>query len=283
MTPRISIVVPTLNQGAFIEETLASIAGQQWPNLEVIVIDGGSRDDTHAIVEKYRHVVTHFVSEPDNGQAHAINKGMRLATGDILAWLNSDDYYLPLALPRAAAVLGDALTQPRLVYGDCLLLFEEQGTGKIARVKPFPPSALRTESLVFQPSAFLTRALWDKTGGLTEKYHFVLDWDFWIRAAAHGEFVVLNKCLSVFRFYQGHKTGSGDPRRLVEVFELIEKNATPREIAAFHAVAARLRRMSATWDRFAVRGGYRWHKLLHLDLYARYGEMVDKAFWQLHV
>ena len=85
MNSLISIVVPTLNQGAFIEQTLASIAGQQWPQLELIVIDGGSQDGTHAIVEKYRHVITHFLSEPDRGQVDAINKGMRLATGSILA------------------------------------------------------------------------------------------------------------------------------------------------------------------------------------------------------
>jgi glycosyltransferase involved in cell wall biosynthesis len=282
MTPLISIVVPTLNQGEFIEETLASIAGQQWPQLELIVIDGGSTDNTRAIVENYRHVVTHFVSEPDRGQAHAINKGMRVARGSILAWLNSDDYYLPLALARAANALGD-LSRPRLVYGDCLMLFEERGTAKVARAKSFDRQALTTESLITQPSAFWTRDVWEKTGGLTEKYHFVLDWDWWVRAAEHAELLPLNQCLSVFRFHKRHKTGSRDPRRLAEVLELVENYATPRELAAFRAVAGRLERMRRTWERFAERGNYRWHKLLHFDLYARHGAMVDKAFWQLHV
>src|SRR4030095_1612782 len=123
-TPLISVVVPTLNQAQFIEQTLASIAGQGWPRLEIIVVDGGSTDGTQAIVERYRHAITHFVSEADTGQANAINKGMRMASGDIFAWLNSDDYYLPLTLSRAAAALPD-VTQPHLVYGGCLLLFEE--------------------------------------------------------------------------------------------------------------------------------------------------------------
>jgi glycosyltransferase involved in cell wall biosynthesis len=282
MTPSISIVVPTLNQGEFIEETLASIAGQQWPKLELIVIDGGSTDNTRTVVENYRHVVTHFVSEPDRGQAQAINKGMRLARGSILAWLNSDDYYLPLALARAAHALGD-LSRPRLVYGDCLMLFEEQGSAKVARVKPLDRQTLKTESLITQPSAFWTRDVWEKTGGLTEKYHFVLDWDFWVRAAEHAELVPINQCLSVFRFHKRHKTGSGDPRRIAEVLELVENYAGPRELAAFRAVAGRLGRMRRTWERFAVHGHYRWHKLIHFDLYARHGAMVDKAFWQLHV
>jgi len=112
--PLISIVVPTLNQARFIEQTLASITGQNWPRTELIVIDGGSTDGTREIVQRFP--VAHFVSEPDRGQADAINKGMRLAKGDILAWLNSDDYYLPLAFSRVVAALGD-LSKPRLVYG----------------------------------------------------------------------------------------------------------------------------------------------------------------------
>ena len=282
MTPLISVVVPTLNQGDFIEQTLASIAGQGWPQLEVIVIDGGSTDATREIVEKYRHAVTHFVSEPDRGQANAINKGMRLARGSILAWLNSDDYYLPLALARAAHALGDP-TRARLVYGDCLLLFETDGTAKIARAKAFTREALTTSSLIHQPSAFWTRALWEKAGELEENYRFVLDWDWWLRAAAHCAFEPLNQCLAVYRFHSGHKTGSGNPQRVEEIIALVEKHAAPRDAAVFRAVAARLQAMSATWERFAVHGGYRWHKLRHLDLYLRYGDMVDTAFWQLHV
>src|SRR5215207_3330029 len=133
-TPLVSIIVPTLNQARFIEQTLASITGQNWPRLELIVIDGGSTDGTREIVERYP--VTHFISEKDRGQADAINKGMRLAKGDILAWLNSDDYYLPLAFMRVARVLEDT-TKPQLVYGGCLLLYEQENTAKLVRPQPF--------------------------------------------------------------------------------------------------------------------------------------------------
>src|SRR5262245_28017891 len=93
--PLVSIVVPTLNQAAYIGQTLASMVGQCWPRMEIIVVDGGSTDGTADVVREFGSAVTHFISEPDRGQGDAINKGFRLATGQILAWLNSDDYYLP--------------------------------------------------------------------------------------------------------------------------------------------------------------------------------------------
>lgn len=278
-TPLISVVVPTLNQAAFIEQTLASIVGQNWPRLELIVIDGGSTDGTRAIVERYP--VTHFISKRDSGQAEAINKGMRLARGEILAWLNSDDYYLPLALARAAAALG-AVTQPRLAYGSCLMFFESDGRGTVARAQPFTREQLTTRDLICQPSAFWTRALWEKTGELTDRYHFVLDWEWWLRASAHGEFCPIEEVLSVYRFHPDHKTGSGSARRTAEIIELIERHAAPEWADVFRAVAARLDRFTATWRRCAGRRGF-WtlHRLAHLDLYARYGQKVDEAFSQL--
>jgi hypothetical protein len=155
--PLISIVVPTLNQARFIEQTLASIAGQNWPRTEILVIDGGSTDGTREIVERYANVVTHFLSEPDRGQADAINKGFRLARGDILAWLNSDDYYLPLALQRAATALGD-VSQPRLVHGSVLLLLENEDRGRIARAHAFPREQLNVSSCIYPTRRVLDAA-----------------------------------------------------------------------------------------------------------------------------
>jgi glycosyltransferase involved in cell wall biosynthesis len=279
-TPLVSVVVPTLNQAQFIEQTLASILGQTGPRTEVIVIDGGSTDATKDIVQRYP--VAHFISEPDRGQADAINKGMRLAKGDILAWLNSDDYYLPLALARAAQALGD-LAEPRLAYGSCLLLFEGEGRGKVARATAFPDEALHTSSCIYQPAAFWTRALWEKTGELNVDYHFVLDWDWWLRARQHTPFQPVDECLAVYRFHAAHKTGGGHRRRTEEILALVERTASAEWSAAFHDVAGRLDALAETWRRHGAKGSYRLHKLRHLDLYLRHGDKVDAAFWQLHV
>lgn len=283
MPPLISIIVPTLNQAAFIEQTLASIVGQGWPRLELIVIDGGSTDGTHAIVERFGAQVTRFISEPDRGQADAINKGMRLATGDILAWLNSDDYYLPQTLARVAAVLGDG-SQARLVYGGCRLLFEADGRTKDVRPEPFDRERLATCDFIYQASAFWTRELWKKTGELDESQHFALDWDWWLRASEHGEFIPLDEILSVYRFHDAHKTGSGSVRRTQETIALVEKYSTPEWAAAFRAVAAKLGALEKTWRWCSGRRGlWTLHKLIHLDLYARHGAKIDRAFSQLHV
>jgi glycosyltransferase involved in cell wall biosynthesis len=283
LPPLISIIVPTLNQAAFIEQTLASIVGQGWPRLELIVIDGGSTDGTRGIVERFGAEVTHFVSEPDRGQADAINKGMRLATGDILAWLNSDDYYLPQTLARVAAALGD-VTQPRLVYGGCRLFYEADGSTKDMRAERFDRELLTTCDFIYQASAFWTRELWKRTSELDESQHFALDWDWWLRASLQGELIPLDEVLSVYRFHDAHKTGSGSVRRTEETVALVEKYATAEWAATFRDVAAKLGSLEKTWRWCAGRRGlWTLHKLLHLGLYARHGARIDRAFSQLHV
>jgi glycosyltransferase involved in cell wall biosynthesis len=278
--PLVSIVVPTLNQAQFIEQTLASIVGQNWPALELIVMDGGSTDGTREIVERYP--VARFVSERDSGQGDAINKGFRLATGDVLAWLNSDDYYLPLAIARAVTALGD-VSKPRLVYGGCLLLFETDNTAKLARPHPYDADELRVHDFIHQPATFWTRALWEQTGELNVDFHYVLDWDFWVRASKFTRLHPLDECLAVYRFHGAHKTGANNRRRTEEILGFIERNGSAEWNAAFNDVANRLPAMSQTWERWGARGHYRLHKLRHLDLYAKHGNKVDVALWQLHV
>ena len=134
--PLVSIVTPSLNQGPFIEETIRSVLGQDHPRLEHIVVDGGSTDETIRILERYRSRLR-FVSEPDAGQAAAINKGFRSSKGEILAWLNSDDVYEPGAVSAAVAFLGER-PDLMLVYGDATLM-DAQGRviGPCAHVEPF--------------------------------------------------------------------------------------------------------------------------------------------------
>ena len=117
--PEVSVIVPSYNQGRFVRQTLDSILEQGYPNLELIVMDGGSDDETVDILEEYSPHLSHWVSEPDNGQSHAINKGFAVATGSLVGWLNSDDLYLPKSLFRAASYL---MEHPEcdVVFSDCI-------------------------------------------------------------------------------------------------------------------------------------------------------------------
>ncbi len=278
--PLVSIVVPTLNQAAFIEQTLASIVGQNWPRLELIVIDGGSNDGTHAVVERYRHAIAHFISEPDRGQADAINKGFRLATGDVLAWLNSDDMYLPCTLQTAVRALGDT-SAPCLAYGACITFYEGSSQARTLLAEPFDRERLRHCDYIFQPSAFWTRALWERTGELNEALHFTLDWDWWLRAAAHCDFTPIPQPLSLYRFHTAHKSGSGSDRRTREVVEFVEKHAGPEWGAAFREVSANMTALADSHDRLRRINLHGFRTWLHRGLYRRHGAKVKVAMSQL--
>lgn len=280
--PKLSIVVPTLNQAQFIGQTLASIVALGYPNTEIVVIDGGSTDHTAEVVHGFGDAITHFVSEPDRGQADAINKGFRLATGDLLAWLNSDDYYLPNAFDKVAPMLGDG-SEPRLAYGGTIPRTEATGEEKLWPAPPFDREALKTRALIYQPSAFWTRALWDATGELNIAQHFTLDWDWFLRASAHCDFQHIDAPLSVYRFHDAHKTGSGNPRRSEEICAFVEQHAGAEWAAAFREVAAQLDKLGPGLDRLKRLGLFRWRALFYRSLYKRHGGKVKIALSQLRV
>ena len=281
-SPRVSIVVPSFNQGAFIEQTLASILGQAWPNLELIVIDGGSTDGTLAVLERYRASIRHLVSEPDRGQAHAINKGFRLATGDILAWLNSDDMYLPRTIAKAAARLGDP-SLPALTTGGVLWMFEQRPEARAFLPWPFDREAMKTRDRMFQAATFWTRPLWEKSGELDESRHFVLDWEWFLRASQHCTFSAIDDFLAIYRFHGAHKSSSGDDRRTQEIIALVEEHGGPAWGAAYRDVAANLPRLQRGLALLRRCGLYRFRTLVFRDLYRRHGGRVKTALAQLSV
>jgi glycosyltransferase involved in cell wall biosynthesis len=204
--PRISVVTPSYNQGAFLEETIRSVLLQGYPDLEYIVIDGGSTDESVRIIREYEPWITYWVSEPDSGQTDAINKGISKASGDILAWLNSDDFYCPEALRRVGRYVA-ASPHIDLLYGDCEMV---DGSGSVYdrfNVRPGDVFQLLGENFIAQPSAFWTRAAWEKAGGLDERLHYVMDYDLWLRMLAGGMTAVyFPTVLSRFRYHDASKS-----------------------------------------------------------------------------
>ncbi len=180
--PKISIVTPSYNQGAFIEESIRSILLQNYPNLEYIIVDGGSNDQSTEILKKYNAWIHFWVSEEDNGQSHAINKGLKRATGEIFNWINSDDYLTPLSLFEIAKAF-TSYPKCRLVVSPINFVTAK---GKLIRVNPPTKvnpliwDTLQAKGLN-QPGMFFSLPLLKALSGVNERFHYSMDLDLWKR------------------------------------------------------------------------------------------------------
>ena len=188
--PRITIVTPSYNQGAYLEETIRSVLLQQYPNLEYIVIDGGSTDNSVDIIRKYAHQLTYWESQPDRGQSHAINKGFARATGDIMGWINSDDGMLPGALHTVATRL---TTDDELLVGACTVAdgFADRHNAAYSLKTPTFERMIYRGNTLWQPGVFWPRRLWELAGPLSESLHYTMDYDLFMRMMPHVRQMVL--------------------------------------------------------------------------------------------
>ncbi len=221
--PKISIVTPSFNQGRYIEETIQSVLFQNYPNLEYIIIDGGSTDETISVIKKYEGYITYWVSEPDNGQSEAINKGLKYCTGEIFNWLNSDDSYLPDTFFNVATafmqdtglIAVSGFEKHLLQNGEIKLVY---GTKCMATLEE---TIERCE--VAQPSTFF-RLKDVQAIGLLNELHNIMDGDLWINILlryGQGKFKKLNKPLVNFRIHPESKTS----RQLQGSHFLIERSS----------------------------------------------------------
>jgi glycosyltransferase involved in cell wall biosynthesis len=233
--PKISIVTVTYNQADYLEETIRSVLCQNYPNLEYIVIDGGSTDHTLSVIKRYEHELSYWISEPDRGQANALNKGFAQSTGEILAWLNSDDRYLSRTLYHVALAY-DAYNSD-MVVGGCLIV-----RGRNPEPVAYHHTRLPYAELVdlplnklldldkhwqggfffYQPEVFWSRSIWERSGAhVNEDLYYSMDYELWVRMAVAGANVFhIPEPLTLFRVHESQKTFGDDLPFLKELREL---------------------------------------------------------------
>ena len=221
--PSISIIVPNFNGGATLEATLLSLIEQRYPNLEILVVDGASTDNSVEVIRRYENQIAWWVSEKDRGQSHAINKGFARCTGDVVNWLCSDDVLLPGALHAVAKAFTEE-PRPDVVAGACRFCYRNEPE----RDRLDQPAQWRLELMpctnpLPQPGCFYRRSLLDRVPVLDESLHYAMDFDLWNYFRQRGaKWKFIPDVLSVMYFTDENKTSSGAVK-ITKEFEAIYK------------------------------------------------------------
>lgn len=206
--PLISVVIPNLNCAEFIERTIRSVVEQNYPNLELILSDGGSTDGSLDIVEKYRSHFSHIISEPDTGQANSLNKGFAVASGTVMGWINSDDVLLPGSLSLVGSLFA-LNSEVEWLTGRVTCIDEADQV--LSKRRPRPVTYTRFLAADYQwiqqESTFWRRSLWDRAGGcLDESLSLAVDGELWLRFSRHAEMVPVHEQIGAFRVRKGQRS-----------------------------------------------------------------------------
>jgi len=221
--PLVSIIIPTYNAAGTLARTLESVRRQSYRPLEVIVVDGASQDRTVAIANDYRDIVSTLISEPDRGQAHAINKGFQIAGGDIHCWLCADDEFLPDTVQHAVNHF-NAAPEIDVIAGACVRVFSD-GTRLVVVPPPDVVELIGIQYRLEQPSTFWRQRVTKNQPGLDESLHYAFDWDFFARIVRPPHrTLVLPEVMSVYHFSATNKTSTGGRKLALELREVIRRH-----------------------------------------------------------
>ncbi|MBT3255138.1 MAG: glycosyltransferase [Deltaproteobacteria bacterium] len=218
-----AIAIPNYNQSHFLPWALEGLRHQSVP-FNVALMDGGSSDDFKTVAAFYSDVIDHLESGPDGGQAAAIKKGKARVPGDIVAWLNADDYYFPGTLDRVSSVF-EKNPDVDVVYGDAVHVTAEGCfLSYFPPVQSFNPRDLARSCFICQPTCFVRRKVYERVGGIDATLKYTMDWDLWHRLSRAGaKFQYIHEVLAAVRYYPGTKTMSGDRRRYREIWRIERK------------------------------------------------------------
>jgi hypothetical protein len=267
--PKITVVTPSHNQGRFLERAIRSVLSQDYPNLEYFVFDAGSTDNSLAILKKYDKRLTYWISQPDGGQSDAITKGWNMATGDVLAWLNSDDFYYPGALHEVGRIFSND-PKLRMLCGSVAHVDENEQTLRVKQPVPVAPEVLLPRAdLPPQVGTFLRREVFDQLGGPRLDLHYVMDWELWLRVSLNYPTTAIafsNEVLAADRQWSGTKTLNAAGRDAAEgrkvLQELFGSERLSPQLRALERVA-----LARSWWRQSkseLRSGLRRAALLSL-------------------
>ena len=225
-----SVVTPSLDQGRYIEQAIESVLAQDYPRIEHVVVDGGSTDGTVDILRRYSHL--DWVSEPDAGQAAALNKGFRRARGEILGWLNADDYYLPGAVTAAVAVLRESGCA--LVHGGWRRVGENgELLGDVSAVPFDLRRQLEVANAVAQPGSFFTRAAFEAVGCIDEGLHYAMDYELWLRLGERFDVRHVDRVLAAYRYHPRSKSVADYRRFAAETWRAGRRHGARRRSPIF--------------------------------------------------
>jgi glycosyltransferase involved in cell wall biosynthesis len=241
--PLVSIVTPSFNQVHYLEETIESVLNQDYPRIEYIIIDGGSTDGSADLIRKYENRLAYWVSERDEGQANAINKGFRKSKGEIVGWLNSDDTYTPGAIGRAVNALIEN-PQAVAVHG-CANIIDQNGTvlvrGDVHHLRPFNLREQLCGNMLSQPTVLMRRQTLFEVGLLDPSLHFALDFDLWLKLALKGPIVGVDAVQANFRVSLNGKSMAQTQKFLPEVLIVLHRFFAqpdlPQDIRAMRRLA----------------------------------------------